>query len=109
MISYAKARKLADTWVELVSDGEGAVVDQATLARPYGWVFSWQSKVHLAAKEPQHLLAGNAPIIVDRVDFEVRVTGTAKSLEHYLRQYEATLPPARLEMTPEEPPPVRGS
>ncbi|WP_246504550.1 YrhB domain-containing protein [Bradyrhizobium agreste] len=48
-------------------------------------------------------LAGNAPIIVDRNTSELRVTGTAKPLEHYLEHYENTLPPGSLQRTPQLP------
>jgi len=44
------------------------------------------------------------PIIVDRINGEIRVTGTAKPIEEYLAEYEATLPAARLQMKPELPP-----
>jgi hypothetical protein len=53
---------------------------------------------------PSDALAGNAPIIVDRVDGEIRITGTARGLSEYVAQYESSLPKARLEMAePNEP------
>jgi hypothetical protein len=47
-------------------------------------------------------MAGNAPIIFDRIDGELRITGTAHDIDHYLIEYEATLPEARLTMSPEK-------
>ncbi|MCM3869702.1 MAG: YrhB family protein [Pyrinomonadaceae bacterium] len=74
------------------------------MTRPYGWVFFYQRKQYLTEPKFEHMLVGNAPIIVDRIDGELRVTGTAKPTEEYLTEYEATLPVARLKMRPEFPP-----
>jgi hypothetical protein len=47
---------------------------------------------------------GASPILIDRVNFELHVLGTAKSVQAYLMDYETRLPPARLSMKPEFPP-----
>jgi hypothetical protein len=98
MLPYTKARKLAETWIELTTDGlcELSSVED----KPYGWVFYYNSKDFDPNDISTHM-AGNAPIIIDRVDGELRVTGTAHPTEYYLKKYEATLPEARLQMTPE--------
>ena len=101
MMNYRKARQLAETWVALVSDDAAVIVD--VLPRPYGWVFFWESRRFLETSQTPDRLAGNAPILIDRVDGELRVTGTAYPIEHYLQMYEATLPAARLQMIPELP------
>jgi len=53
----------------------------------------------------EDLLIGNAPIVVDRIAGEIRVTGTARLIEKYLTEYETILTLARLEMKPEFSPP----
>ena len=98
MLHYAKAKILAETWIELTTDGtcEITLVED----KPYGWVFHYNSKDY----DPNDIftyLVGNAPIIVDRVDGELRVTGNAFPTEHYIQEYEATLPESRMKMTPE--------
>ncbi len=98
MLPYAKARKLAETWIDLVTDGSCDISHVED--RPYGWVFYFISQDIDATDVPGNL-AGNAPIIIDRIDGEIRVTGTAYPTEHYLKEYEAGLPAARLQMTPE--------
>lgn len=96
MTTYSKAKELAETWVRLRCDGAAELVVERTIKKPYGWVFFYRGKTEI--------LAGNAPIIVDRANGELRVTGTAKRIEDYLLEYEATLPPARLQMSlPAEP------
>jgi hypothetical protein len=98
MLSYIKARKLAETWIELTTDGLCKI--SSVEDKPYGWVFYYNSKDIVPNDTSTHI-GGNAPIIVDRVDGELRVTGTAYPTEHYLKEYEATLPEARLQMMPE--------
>jgi len=104
MPTYQQAEKLATAWVDILLDGIAAITPEITMTRPYGWVFFYQSKEFLRDSKFEDMLIGNAPIIVDRIDGEIRVTGTARPIEEYLTEYEATLPPARLEMKPEVPP-----
>jgi hypothetical protein len=104
MLKYAEAEQLARTWVEIRSSGKCALMLEHTITKPYGWVFFYQSCGYIETRNDLDILCGNAPIIVDRVDGEIRVTGTARPIAHYLALYEASLPPARLQMTAECPP-----
>ena len=101
MLTYAKAERLASLWVELSTDGDCEIQPEVTIDRPYGWVFFYQSKEYLKHGRFEDQSLGNAPIIVDRVNGELNVAGTAKPIEEYLKEYEAALPPARLLMAPE--------
>jgi len=98
MLPYIKARKLAEIWIELTTDGSCEI--SSVEDKPYGWVFYYNAKNH-DQDDFSTYVVGNAPIIIDRVDCEIRVTGTAHPIDHYLKEYEATLPKARLQMTPE--------
>ena len=51
------------------------------IERDFGWVFFY------GPSDPSILVAGNAPIIVNREDGTVHVTGTAFALERYLESY----------------------
>jgi hypothetical protein len=104
MPSYRQAEKLATAWVDIIFNGRAVIMPEHTITRPYGWVFFYQEKQYLAERKFEHMLVGNAPIIVDRIDGEIRVTGTARFTEEYLAEYEASLPAARLNMEPEFPP-----
>ena len=103
MLNYADAERLARTWVDIVSRGTGEIRPHLTRTKPYGWVFFWNSREFIDTKDRRKALAGNTPIIVDRIDGELRVMGTASPVEDSLAEYEATLPPARLQLTPEPP------
>jgi hypothetical protein len=103
MLTFAQAHELASTWVRIMEGDEVVIVNEHTMKRPYGWVFFYQSRAYLASRDAMGLL-GNAPIIVDRISGEIRVTGTGRSIETYLSQYEAGLPPAWMQISlPKEP------
>jgi hypothetical protein len=95
-MTYEQAYELAKAWVTILYGDQVAIQFEETVEKPYGWVFFYDSKQSIETGAFEHSLLGNAPIIVG-IDGEIRVTGTAKPLEYYLAQYEATLPPARLQ------------
>lgn len=53
----------------------------------FGWVFFYDGSVHAKTGNPQDMLVGNAPLIVDRQDGRLYITGTANPVEHYLEEY----------------------
>ncbi len=70
MLTFAQAQSLARSWVEIVTNGSCDLAEE-TVRRPYGWVFSYGSK-------NSELIAGNAPIIVDRFDAVARAFAAAE-------------------------------
>ena len=104
MLTFSQASDLAETWVRVTTGDQAVIAKEHTLKRPYGWIFFYQGRSYLASGKTSDKLAGNAPILIDRVDGEIRVTGTMQSLEAYLARYEAGLPAARMQMSlPKEP------
>lgn len=101
MWTHDKARVVVDAYVQAVTDGTGAIVDEATLDKPYGWVFFYQSQRFIETRDPHEAFGGNAPLIFNRVKGEYRVTGTAHPVERYLNEYEAELPEFMLQMKPQ--------
>jgi hypothetical protein len=53
----------------------------------FGWMFFYNTKKFAETGDHLYALGGNAPLIVDRTDGELYVTGTAEPLEHYLDEY----------------------
>jgi Immunity protein 35 len=53
----------------------------------FGWVYFYDSSVHVATGNPSDAVVGNAPLIVDRVDGKLYITGTAHPIDHYLQEY----------------------
>ena len=91
--AYARVRAELDRklvgWGRLPEDF--VVVDKFTREFPWGWVFFYNSRQFTETQDPLDALGGNAPFIVNRTTGEVRVTGTAHPIEHYIREYEASL------------------
>ncbi|WP_020411069.1 hypothetical protein [Microbulbifer variabilis] len=95
---FSQALEIVSKWVEVTTEGVAEV--SAVEDKPYGWVFYYQAK-NYNPNDLSTYLGGNAPVIFDRIDGEIRVTGTASETEQYLKEYEATLPDAWLLMSPE--------
>lgn len=55
----------------------------------FGWVYFYDSARHLESGSPSDALVGNAPLIVDKVDGKLYITGTAHPVEHYLQEYRS--------------------
>lgn len=53
----------------------------------FGWVYFYDGSVHVETGKPSDALVGNAPLIVDRADGKLYITGTAHPIEHYLQEY----------------------
>lgn len=53
----------------------------------FGWVFFYNSKEFVESGKIMHKLAGNAPLIVDRNDGHIYVTGTARPLTDYIDDF----------------------
>jgi hypothetical protein len=70
---------------------ECVVLENETIEKEWGWVFFYQSKKYMETKNFQHLLAGNAPYIVNRMSGDVLSTGTAYPIDHYIEEYKKTL------------------
>jgi hypothetical protein len=67
------------------------VIDESTMERDWGWVFFYTSERYLKTGDIRDAVAGNAPYIVNRHTGEVRGTGTAQPIEHYIDEYEREL------------------
>jgi hypothetical protein len=68
-----------------------AVMDEFTIEKDWGWVFFYNTQRFLQTREKRYELFGNAPYIVNRHTSEIRVTGTAQPIEHYIEEYEREL------------------
>lgn len=51
--------------------------------------YFYQTSEFIATRQSAHALAGNAPILVDKLTGSVEIAGTADPLECYLREFEA--------------------
>lgn len=64
------------------------VVTDATIERPWGWVFFYESRRFLETGDFPSRLVGNAPIVVNGATGHAEHSGTAHPIEHYIAEYE---------------------
>jgi hypothetical protein len=46
-MDFEKAAALATAWVDILCEGRARIVREATIAKPYGWIFFYQAKDRL--------------------------------------------------------------
>jgi hypothetical protein len=100
-MNFSEARQIAETWVKVTTGGQAVLYREKTLSLPYGWVFFYNSPTFIA--EPTNVdtsLVGNVPILIERVNGELKVLGPRH--QERLKQIEKELPPACLLMSPEQ-------
>src|SRR5678809_817794 len=91
MLDQAQAREIAQKWLDTncrMPDDRLLIRDEFTTEHSFGWVFCYHCERWLQTRDFKYEIAGNAPLIVDRADGSVHVTGTAGRLEHYISEYE---------------------
>lgn len=78
----------------LPPEDELILVEEATVDKPWGWVFFYTSKKWKETADLRYAIAGNAPIIVEKATGRLIETGTARDIEYYIENYERTGDPA---------------
>ena len=103
MITYAEAEKLVQAQLDErteITQCPMAILHEHTIAKPYGWVFFYQSRAFVEGKNKNDRLSGNHPFLVDRLDASIVPLGR---FQEELAEYEAKLSPERLAEEPEPP------
>ena len=85
MISFEKAKQIA---LDKIGP-DCALIDDATLEKPYGWYFHYQSKAYLRSGDDMDVLVGNGGFIVEREGGYVFAFNTAYPLKRHFAAYEA--------------------
>lgn len=96
MITRDAARQLVQDYLDQsdpysIDPLELQILDEYTREEEFGWVFFYDSKLHLETAEIQHMLAGNAPIIVNKDDGSLHFTGSAFQIDKYIQDYQDQL------------------
>jgi hypothetical protein len=53
----------------------------------FGWLYFYDSSAHIETGKPSDTLVGIAPLIVDKSDGKLYVTGTTHPIDHYLELF----------------------
>jgi hypothetical protein len=93
MITRKRARELVSNQVcgpygQMPEGDEIIILDEATIEKPWGWVFFYTSKKWHETKDFKYAIAGHSPIIVERTTGKLFITGTAYPIQHYIQNYE---------------------
>jgi Immunity protein 35 len=92
-INLVEAMRIVNNKLDLLKAEIGAdmvVIENATIEKNLYWVFFYNSKAYLEEGNLSSALAGNSPLIVDKIDGSIHQTGTAHSIEFYLEEFERT-------------------
>ena len=82
-LTRIQALEIAGTTIKDLSSQHAFVIqEELTTERAFGWVFFYSTQKYLETRDPQYLVPGNAPLVVQRRD---------GSVEHL----PASIPPAR--------------
>jgi hypothetical protein len=63
------------------------ILDEYTQEHEFGWVFFYNTREYVVDGDFAHALGGNAPLIADKSDGKLYVTGTAHDIDYYLEEY----------------------
>jgi immunity protein 35 of polymorphic toxin system len=94
VITYEEAARIAQTFVDQSfppEPGEPPVVVDApaTVERPYGWIFRYDTATALETGDPDESLLGAAPLLVLREDGRIVRFSSAYSIDTASKAYEA--------------------
>jgi Immunity protein 35 len=93
MLSKEAAKKIATDFINMESSGnegknEWVIIDEYTLEKPYGWIFSYNSHRFLETGDYSYSVVGNGPVIVNRVTGEVEEIAGGPFYKRNLEEYE---------------------
>jgi hypothetical protein len=93
MINQEQARELVWTHIHRVNSSnlELMILDEHTIETEFGWVFFWNSRLYIETGEFKYALAGNAPMIVDKLAESVHPTSTAVPAQQSIEEYRRRL------------------
>ena len=93
MLSYSQALTIAKKEVIKLSmpDDEYIIVEDQVTEMSWGWVFIYNSRQFIETGDDQYQLMGNAPIFINKETGQIRHTGTAHDIDHYVAEYENEL------------------
>ena len=88
MINQKKAIQIAEEYLKQKStEYDLVLLYEHTLEFESGWVFFYQTKEYAETRDITKMIAENAPIIIDKNDGSLHITGTDSPIEKYIRDY----------------------
>lgn len=94
MIDKQRAKMLTEEYLfnecHAYDDPENPIIinDVATLERPYGWIFFYDSRKSIEDNDPRYMIFGNCPIVIEKETGMMSFLGTALNLSEELEIFE---------------------
>ncbi len=89
MISKEKATDLVEQHIQKYNRlHETALMKDRTIEEDFGWVFFYNLKAFVEHGDRSAMLAGNAPLIYDKDNERIVVTGTRLTIDTYVMLYK---------------------
>jgi hypothetical protein len=91
MITIDDAKKKMATFLDERGpkiEGGLILLDEFTITKPYGWVFSYTSRLWFETRDIAYGIAGNGPVVVLADSGAVVALGTARSAEDEIAAFE---------------------
>lgn len=92
MIDISKAQSLVDDKLSKISrdkppEDKRVIVNILPIEGDIGWIFFYTTKAFAETQDPMYELDGVGPIIIDREDGSLYMTGTGKPFEEYMEEF----------------------
>lgn len=91
MLTKEETIQIAKKYLKEMDDKDGLetiILSEYTIEKPYGYIFSYDSKLFQETGEFQYAIAGNAPFLVEKETGRIIVFGTSNRLDYYIKEYE---------------------
>lgn len=92
MLTENKILEIANNYVKSFEEEIGmelTIPHESIIKKPYGNIFYYITKKYYETRNDKYGLAGNAPFLVENTTGNIIDFGTARSIEYYLKEYEA--------------------
>ncbi|WP_367389137.1 YrhB domain-containing protein [Lewinella sp. LCG006] len=90
MIELNEAIELAKEKLDEIEKKSGinlSLMYEETLELEFGWMFFYQSKAFVETGDLGAMVGGNAPMIIDKHNSSVNMTGTRRDENYYIELY----------------------
>ena len=95
MLTLEQAEYLVQARLDKIIDADPddrcLILDEETIETAWGWVFFSQSRKYIESGDIDTMLAGNAPLIVNKNSGDLHMTGAAYDIQHYIDEYAQRL------------------
>ena len=92
MITFEQARAIALAEIaKALPKYDFVLLDEETVAKPYGWIFWYNTRKYLETGNIMDATPGNAPFVVDNTDGNVHYLSTGVPFTEALRTVERSL------------------